>query len=344
MDKITFPYRSGTHLLMLHVIAHSGAFERHGLDVDYERYISSSQAHDAILSGDVEFVGGNHVSTYGNRARGDNWVYLGQTISKLHHKLCVREDSGINCIEDLFQKKVGTRGSHPTLDAWLYLKKRGLDRALDQVELVNQVKHAKGSMDPQNMSDPEGWTLPPLYQWVKDRKVDAAFLLPPQTSFAEQAGLKVIDLEPMPMIWFTSLSTSLRFTEKHPDIVDRFLRAMLEGIHFFKTRKAESIAIIQRYHTVEGQMSHEQAETAWAQLAPLLEPKLVPSLAAISNVYEEAVFQDKDALRINPMELWDLHFLRRIDDSGFIRNLYAQDGAQGGRALTAPALADSPVE
>jgi ABC-type nitrate/sulfonate/bicarbonate transport system substrate-binding protein len=324
LDKIAFPYRSSTHLIMLHVIAQSGAFEKYGLDVDYQRYISSSQAHDAVLTGDVEFVGGNHVSTYGNRARGDNWVYLGQTISKLHHKLCVREDSGIECVEDLFQKKVGTRGSHPTLDAWLYLKKRGLDSALDQVELVNQIKHAKGSMDPKNMADPEGWTMPPLYEWVKSKEVDAAFLLPPQSSFAEDAGLKVIDLEPMPMIWFTSLSTSLRFAEKHPGIVNRFLKVMLEGIHFFKTRREESIQIIQRHHTIEGQMTYEQAAAAWRQLAPLLEPKLIPSMAAISNVYEEALFQDEDARRVNPMELWDLHFLRSIDDSGFIRDLYAQ--------------------
>ena len=29
--------------------------------------------------------------------------------------------------------------------------------------------------------------------------------------------------------------------------------------------------------------------------------------AAIENVYEEAVREDKDAGRVNPMALWDLH-------------------------------------
>ena len=29
-----------------------------------------------------------------------------------------------------------------------------------------------------------------------------------------------------------------------------------------------------------------------------------------------------DAAKVNPMELWDLHALRRIDDSGFIDRLY----------------------
>ena len=45
-------------------------------------------------------------------------------------------------------------------------------------------------------------------------------------------------------------------------------------------------------------------------------------MAAIANVYEEAKRQDKDAEKINPLELWDLHAIRRIDDSGFIDQLY----------------------
>ena len=62
---------------MLHVIAESGVWEKYGLDVTYDQKITSVDAHDAVARGDIEFVGGNHVSTYGRRARGDDWVYLG---------------------------------------------------------------------------------------------------------------------------------------------------------------------------------------------------------------------------------------------------------------------------
>jgi hypothetical protein len=194
------------------------------------------------------------------------------------------------------------------------------------------------------MSDPEGWTLPPLYKWVKDGGVDACFLLPPQTSFAREAGMKVIDLEPMPMIHFTSLSTSLRFAEKNPDIVTRFLKAMIEGIHFFKTRREESIKIIMDHHSIEGKLSQPQAAEAWGLLAPLLEPKLIPSMAAIANVYEEAVYTDKDALRVNPMELWDLHYLRQIDDTGFIRTLYNPPPGQHGHVCDHSCHHDNRLE
>ena len=46
------------------------------------------------------------------------------------------------------------------------------------------------------------------------------------------------------------------------------------------------------------------------------------TIPAISNVYEIAIVQDKAAERCDPMALWNFHFLRRIDDSGFIDNLY----------------------
>ena len=324
MDTVYFPYRSGTHLVLLHVIGHSGSWEKHGLRVEYNKYISSSRSHDAVLKGEVEFIGGNHVSTYAHHARGDEWVYLGQTVNRVNNRLVVRPDSGIDGVPDLRARKVVTRGSHPGLNDWLYLKQRGLDSDRDEVEIVNQIRHRKGSMDPAVLADPEGWTLPPLWEVVKSGEADAAFLTPPACFFAQQAGLKVIDIEPLPMIWFTTVSSSLNFVSEHPEIVERFLKGMLEGIAFFKTRREESIRLIREYHTIEGKMTEEQAEATWRNLAPLLEPKLMPSLQAIGNVYEEAVRQDKDALRMNPMELWDLHYVRHLDDIGFVSSLYAE--------------------
>ena len=319
MDKVAFPYRSSTHLPLLHVIAQSGSWEKHGLDVEYDKGISSSESHRAIPAGDVEFVGGNHVSTYGHRARGDSWVYLGQTVNVVHSALVVRPDSGINSVSDLREKKVGTRGSHPGLNDWLYLKQRGLDADRDDVEIINQIHHAKGGMDPSGKETKET-----LWQWVKKGRVDAAFLTPPQSLIAKQHGLKVIDIEPLPMIWFTTISTSLKFVEQHPDIVERFIKGIIEGIHFFKTKPKEAIKIIQERYTKEGKLTKEQATYIYEGLAPILEPKLYPTMAAIANVYEEGVKQDKDALKINPMALWDLHHIRHLDDSGFVDRLYGK--------------------
>src|SRR5207342_422178 len=166
-----------------------------------------------------------------------------------------------------------------------------------------------------------------LWQLVRDRSIDAAFLGPPASLFAKAAGLKVIDIDPLPMTQFTTVSSSLGFVEKHPDIVERFLKGLIEGIHFFKTRPEEAIGIIQRRFDKHGKLNREQATITHQSLAGILEPKLYPKMQAIANVYEEAIRQDKDAKKINPMELWDLHHLRRLDDMGFMDKLYGRRNA-----------------
>jgi ABC-type nitrate/sulfonate/bicarbonate transport system substrate-binding protein len=327
IDKVSFPYRASTHLNLLHVVAESGAWAKHGLDVNYNYQISKGDAHRAVASGEVEFVGGNHISTYAHRARGDKWVYLGQTMNTVNPKLVVRPDSGINGIRDLRGKKVGTRGMHPGLNDWLLLKQRGLDVDRDEVELVSKVGGLVSAEAAEQIEGPESDAArtkkrAAVWQWVRDGYVDAALLLAPSHIFAADAGLKVIDIEPLPMIWYTTISSSLPFVDKRPDIVERFLKGMIEGIHFFKTQPEASIKIIQERYDREGKLNREQATFVYQQIAPILEPKLYPTMAAIANVYEEAKRQDTDANKINPMELWDLHHIRHLDDSGYVDALY----------------------
>jgi ABC-type nitrate/sulfonate/bicarbonate transport system substrate-binding protein len=318
MDRITFPYRSATHLPLLHVIAESGAWEKQGLEVDYNRPISSSEAHAAVTSGDIDFVGGNHVSTYGRRARGDDWVYLGQTVNYVPGRtLIVRSDSGINGMADLRRKTVGTVGHHPGLNDWLFLKQHGLDVDRDEVELVQQ--KFSPTIDKANFM-----AEAPLWHLVRDKVVDAVFICPPGTTQAEQAGLKLIEIEPMPMIYFTTISTSMRLAEQRPELVERFLKGVIEGIHFFKTQPARSIDVIRNRYANEGILDETMAALTYKCLADAFEPKLYPTPQAIANVYVEGVRQDKDAARMTPMELWDLHFIRRIDDSGFVDQLYSK--------------------
>lgn len=317
MDHINFPYRSSSHLALMHVIAECGAWERHELSVDYDREIDRDDAHKRVITGDVEFVSGNHVSTYAARARGDSWVYLGQSVSKNRIKLVTRFDAGIGKLEDLRHRKFGSRGRHPGLNTWLYLKQSGLDVDRDDVEIVREAREGGGG------SAIEG-VRKSLTDMVREGDVDACFLSQPRLEFARRAGLKVIDIEPQPMIFFMTVSSSMGLVEKRPDIIERVLKSVLEGIAFFKTDKEKTVRILMDKHNKEGALDRDAAEKIYDDLAPTLEPKLYPSLAALGNVYLEALRQDKDAARIDPMALWDLHFLRRIDDSGFIDALYAK--------------------
>src|SRR5262249_16183318 len=133
-----FPYRSSSHLALMHVINESGAWERNGLRVDFDKIISRGDAHELVPKGEVEFVSGNHVSTYAARARGDTWAYLGQTVSKNSLTLISRPNIGIDKLQDVRKRKFGSRGRHPGLNTWLYLKQAGLDPDKDEVDIVRE--------------------------------------------------------------------------------------------------------------------------------------------------------------------------------------------------------------
>jgi ABC-type nitrate/sulfonate/bicarbonate transport system substrate-binding protein len=317
MQKINFPYRSSSHLSFLHVVGESGSWEKHGLDVNYDFGISAGDAHRAVADGSIEFVGGNHVSTYSKRAHGDRWVYLAQTMNILNHALIVRQDSGINGVADLKGKKVGTFGSHPGLNDWLFLKQNGLDEDRGDVTFERKVV-GKKDLD----FDPDALNKETPLDMVLKGKVDAYFVTAPADLFARRVGLKVIAIDPLPMIWFTTVSSGMPFVDKHPDIVEKFLKGLIEGIAYLKTHRAESIKIIQSKYKEGGDLDTESATHLYDELARAIEAKPYPTLEAIRNVYLEALHQDPTAKRVNPMELWNMHHLRRIDDSGFIDALY----------------------
>jgi len=318
MDHIHFPYRSSSHLALMHVINETGAWERNGLKVDFDKIISRGDAHDLVPKGEVEFVSGNHVSTYAARAKGDTWQYLGQTVSKNNLFLITRPDAGINKLEDVRGRKFGNRGRHPGLNTWLYLKQSGLDADKDQVELVTE----KREEDEAGAKKVKGKSL---LNMVADSDVDAAFVNQPRTEQARRMGLKVIDIPTQDMIFFMTISSSAKMVTERPDVVKRVLKSVLEGIAYFKIHKNETIKILQAKHKKEGDLDLDMATKVYDDLAPRLEPKLYPSLAAVYNVYQEALKQDEkngDAAKVHPLALWNVNFLREIDDTGFINKLY----------------------
>ena len=321
MDQINFPYRSSSHLALMHVINESGAWERNGLKVDFDKIISRGDAHDLVPTGEVEFVSGNHVSTYAARAKGDTWQYLGQTVSKNNLFLITRPDAGIDKLEDVRHRKFGNRGRHPGLNTWLYLKQSGLNPDTDEVELVNEVREE----DPTGAKTVKGKSL---ISMVADSDVDAAFVNQPRTEQARRMGLKIIEIPAQDMIFFMTISSSAKMVAERPDVVKRVLKSVIEGIAYFKQNKHETIKILMSKHKKEGDLDQAMAALVYDDLAPRLEPRLYPSLNAVYNVYQEALKQDEkngDAAKIHPMALWNMNFLREIDDTGFINKLYEKN-------------------
>lgn len=295
MTHLKFPYRSPSHLPFLEVIDKSGAWEERGLDVEFDFYISEDDAHEELAKGNIQFVDGNHVTPYGARVRGDKWVYLGQTALSYDHHLITR-DEGITKLEDLAGKTILTRGMHPSLNTWLFLKQNGLDVDAGDVIFENCESH-ESQVDLVAEND----------------EYDAAFITPPRDLLAKRKGLNVIEVDPLPMIFFTTVSTSMDFALENPQVTEDFVRGVMDGIDFFINNKEETIEIIEE--NVDKDWDDELLDHLYEKTAEMLVPDLYPSIEAIENVYQLALRLDEDAKKVNPMELWDLHFLRKIQDT-----------------------------
>ena len=50
--------------------------------------------------------------------------------------------------------------------------------------------------------------------------------------------------------------------------------------------------------------------------------KPYPDAQAIINAYELGCIKSPEAKKQSPLALWDLHYLRQLDNSGFIDKLY----------------------
>ncbi len=50
--------------------------------------------------------------------------------------------------------------------------------------------------------------------------------------------------------------------------------------------------------------------------------KPYPDPQAVINAHELCLMKDSAAKELSPLALWDLHYLRELDHSGFIDGLY----------------------
>ena len=125
------------------------------------------------------------------------------------------------------------------------------------------------------------------------------------------------------MIHNTTLLATSDYIAANKETVYTFLKGFIEALHFFKTQPESVVSMLKhnlakRYGLADEEYYlHLQRE--WAKL---LLQKPYPLPAAIQNVYDLDVGKDPKMRHIGPMEPWDLHYLRKIDDSGFIDRLY----------------------
>jgi hypothetical protein len=121
------------------------------------------------------------------------------------------------------------------------------------------------------------------------------------------------------MINGPTLTTTVTALEKYDRFGERLVRAQVLGIHFGRTRKEETETILEGLK----QREPEARSVSYNSVAKLA-MKPYPDHQAVANAYRLCCMKAPEAKDLSPMAMWDLHFLRRLDNSGFINRLYEE--------------------
>src|SRR5512142_354418 len=273
--KIRIYYRAPSHVPLWKVMEAGGFLEKHGLEMDLGSLEGQRRrAAEGLKSGELDIVSGNHHNLYARRAlNGDPYVHIAQSNNSWRENHLVVSD-GMGGIDDLKGKRVAMDDydGHTGLNVWLYLKLHGLEDGRD-VELVTGAKRGIERA-----------------REVMAGKYDATFIRAVDRLRAKAIGAKTIELATMPMIEGVTLTTTTAYVKTHEEESRALLLALIDAIHFFKTQREKTLAIIKQSCTDLLKMeSNEEWECFYESQAAALEPKPYPTPAAIQNVFALAV-------------------------------------------------------
>jgi len=117
------------------------------------------------------------------------------------------------------------------------------------------------------------------------------------------------------------VATTRRFIRESPDIVRRYVKSQIEAVHRIKTDREMAIKVLVKYL---GPHDKEILEKRYDYISvdDRLPPKQYPTLEGIKNILEPLAETDPRAKAAKPEDFVDIRFIKELDESGFIDDLY----------------------
>ena len=136
---------------------------------------------------------------------------------------------------------------------------------------------------------------------------------------AEKRGFKVlVDLAskriPYP---HSGLITSQRMLREKHDAMLRFGRATVEAIHFFKTQKAPTTAVLKKYAKTD----LSTLDSAYAYLKTALPDAPYPTIEGMKTYIAEAGRTQKEIAKTDPALFVDSSIVKSVEKEDFLKSL-----------------------
>jgi NitT/TauT family transport system substrate-binding protein len=289
----------------------AGLFIRHGIEADVILLTGSPRIIQTLIAGDIDYAIGGTSSVLRARMRGADPMILATTQNFSSQQVLLRPDSSLQRLQDLKGKTVGVTQYGSQGDTFLRdaLKKTGLKPDAD----VNILQMGG---------------IPQVGSALLAGKIDAGvtgesgLLLIHQGRAKALPGGSAIDLK-LPGSG-AALSATQRNISRDREGVMRFLRAYVEGIHYFKTNREGSLRALQKYFRGA---TAEQVAFLYDYQRDLTDALPIPTDESIQGELDRET--DPKARTLKPADFMDLSFLREIEKSGLLVELYGKGSNPG---------------
>ena len=281
--------------------ADGGYFKKHGLDVKALILAGSSTALAAMLSGEVGLISIAGSGLINAHLAGRDAVMVAGMVNFAPYDLIVGKE--IKRIEDLKGKKLGIArfgGSADFLARW-GLEKHGLKPGRDVTIL-------------QTGGNPE--RLAAVYQGA----IQATLLEQAFAYQAKKAGFRsLLDYSTIGLDYqHNGIGTTKSFIEKHHDVMNRFMKAMVEGIHRLRNDRAFGLKVLERHLRVS---DSEVIQTAYDYYIPKVDPVPYANLKGMKFVLDTIAETDPRAKKAKAEEMVNNSILQEIEGSGFLKQI-----------------------
>ena len=256
----------------------AGLFRKNGLDVNLIFIPGGPTAAASMLAGEVQAVAMAGPAVVTSNLGGTDLVMIAGIVNTFAFQMITVK--GITAPIQLKGKRVGVNrfGTAPDIAARFALRRMGIDPS--EVTILQLGEQSTRLLA------------------MKAGQLEAAVVLPPITTIAQREGMHVLmDMSELGAEFqITGLASSQSFIAKNRPSAMKLMRAFVEGIHFYKTRKQESMAIIAKYMRTN---DTEAVEATWDYFARKIVPrKPYPTAQGIKALLDLAAKERPEAAKV----------------------------------------------
>jgi NitT/TauT family transport system substrate-binding protein len=300
--KVGYPTVVGA-MSVLWVTKEARLFDKQGLDVELIYIAGSSMVVQSMLAKEIPVSEIAIPAVVQANLAGADMVMLAGPNHKPGQKILVKPE--IKAVEALKGKKIGISRFGTSDDFLLrYALNQWNLRADRDVALIQ----LGGS--------------PEILAGLSSGTVDAGLLSSPLHLRAVKLGFSLLaDLSNSGIDYQgAGVVTTRSFVRENPDVVRRYIRAYVEGLHRLKTDKSFSLKVLAKYTRIA---EPEALEETYQHYAIKVMPRVpYPTTKGIQTVLDEIGTRNAKAKTLTPSSLIDVSFLTELEQSGFIKSLY----------------------